>query len=44
LTHVVTHGNHHRSEIATMLTMLSGSPPDTGIVTWHRTVTGQLKT
>jgi uncharacterized damage-inducible protein DinB len=44
LTHVVTHGNHHRSEIATMLTMLSGSPPDTGIVTWHRAVTGQLKT
>lgn len=44
LTHAVTHGNHHRSEIATMLTMLSGSPPDTGIVTWHRTATGQLKT
>ena len=43
LTHVVTHGNHHRSEVATMLTMLSGSPPDTGIVTWHRTVTGQLR-
>ena len=43
LTHVVTHGNHHRSEIATMLTMLSGSPPDTGLVTWHRTVTGQRK-
>jgi uncharacterized damage-inducible protein DinB len=43
LTHVATHGNHHRSEIATMLTMLSGSPPDTGVVTWHRTVTGQLK-
>jgi len=43
LAHVVTHGNHHRSEIATMLTMLSGSPPDTGIVTWHRAVTGQLK-
>jgi uncharacterized damage-inducible protein DinB len=44
LTHVVTHGNHHRSEVATMLTILSGSPPDTGIVTWHRTVTGQLRT
>jgi uncharacterized damage-inducible protein DinB len=43
LTHVVAHGNHHRSEIATMLTMLSGSPPDTGVVMWHRTVTGQLK-
>ena len=43
LTHVAAHGNHHRSEIATMLTMVSGSPPDTGIVTWHRTVTGQLR-
>jgi len=43
LTHVVAHGNHHRSEIATMLTMVSGSPPDTGIVGWHRTVTGQLR-
>jgi uncharacterized damage-inducible protein DinB len=41
LTHVVAHGNHHRSEIATMLTMTSGSPPDTGVVTWHRIVTGQ---
>lgn len=43
LTHVAAHGNHHRSEIATMLTAISGSPPDTGIVTWHRAVTGQLK-
>jgi uncharacterized damage-inducible protein DinB len=43
LTHVVTHGNHHRSEIATMLTMLSDPPPDTGLVRWHRTVTGQLR-
>jgi len=43
LTHVAAHGNHHRSEIATMLTMVSGSPPDTGIVMWHRTVTGQLR-
>jgi uncharacterized damage-inducible protein DinB len=43
LTHVVAHGNHHRSEVATMLTTISGSPPDTGIVMWHRTVTGQLR-
>lgn len=42
LTHVAAHGNHHRSEIATMLTMISGSPPDTGMATWHRIVTGQL--
>ena len=43
LTHVAAHGNHHRSEVATMITMLSSSPPDTGVVMWHRTVTGQLK-
>jgi uncharacterized damage-inducible protein DinB len=43
LAHVAAHGNHHRSEVATMLTMVSGSPPDTGIVSWHRTVTGQLR-
>ena len=43
LTHVAAHGNHHRSEIATMITMLSASPPDTGVVMWHRTVTGQLR-
>jgi len=43
LTHVAAHGNHHRSEIATMLTMISAPPPDTGVVMWHRTVTGQLR-
>ena len=43
LTHVVSHGNHHRSEIATMLTSISGSPPDTSILTWHRALTGQLR-
>jgi uncharacterized damage-inducible protein DinB len=34
LQHVANHATHHRSEIATMVTMLSGSPPDTGINTW----------
>src|SRR5687768_6968408 len=33
LQHVPNHATHHRSEIATMLTLLSGSPPDTGINT-----------
>jgi uncharacterized damage-inducible protein DinB len=28
---VTDHGTHHRSEIATMLTMVSGSPPGTGL-------------
>jgi len=36
LHHVPNHATHHRSEIATMLTMISGSPPDTGIATWLR--------
>jgi uncharacterized damage-inducible protein DinB len=31
LQHVPNHATHHRSELATMLTMLSGPPPDTGI-------------
>ena len=35
LEHVANHATHHRSEIATMLTMISGSPPDTGVVTYH---------
>jgi uncharacterized damage-inducible protein DinB len=29
--HIVNHATHHRSEINTMLTLISGSPPDTGI-------------
>jgi uncharacterized damage-inducible protein DinB len=31
LQHVPNHATHHRSEISTMLTLISGSPPDTGI-------------
>jgi Uncharacterized protein conserved in bacteria len=38
LQHVVNHATHHRSEVATMLTMVSGSPPDTGINTYRTTV------
>jgi len=38
LQHVPNHATHHRSEIATMLTILSGSPPDTGINTHATTV------
>lgn len=34
LLHVANHATHHRSEIATMLTMVSGSPPDSGINTY----------
>jgi uncharacterized damage-inducible protein DinB len=35
LQHVANHATHHRSEIATMLTMVSGSPPDTGLGTFR---------
>jgi uncharacterized damage-inducible protein DinB len=38
---VPNHATHHRSEIATMLTMISGSPPDTGINTFIVATTGQ---
>jgi uncharacterized damage-inducible protein DinB len=41
LQHVPNHATHHRSEIATMLTMLSGSPPDTGINSYLVAKTGQ---
>jgi uncharacterized damage-inducible protein DinB len=38
LQHVVNHATHHRSEIATMITLVSGSPPDTGINTYRTQV------
>jgi uncharacterized damage-inducible protein DinB len=36
LLHVPTHAAHHRSELATMLTMTGGSPPDTGVNSYYR--------
>jgi uncharacterized damage-inducible protein DinB len=38
LLHVVNHATHHRSEAATMITLISGSPPDTGINTYRTAV------
>ncbi len=38
LQHVVNHATHHRSEIATMITLISGSPPDTGLNTYRTRV------
>jgi uncharacterized damage-inducible protein DinB len=38
LQHVVNHATHHRSEIATMVTLISGSPPDTGLNTYRTVV------
>ena len=43
LQHVANHATHHRSEVATMLTLLSASPPDTGINTWELLRTGQTR-
>jgi uncharacterized damage-inducible protein DinB len=41
LQHVANHATHHRSEIATMLTMVSASPPDTGLATYLQATTNQ---
>lgn len=36
LQHVVNHATHHRSEVATMVTMTKGSPPPTDMVLFYR--------
>jgi uncharacterized damage-inducible protein DinB len=36
LQHVVNHATHHRSEIATMVTMTKGSPASTDMVLFYR--------
>ncbi len=41
LQHVPNHATHHRSEIATMLTMISGSPADSGIATYTNEIDGR---
>jgi uncharacterized damage-inducible protein DinB len=38
LQHVANHATHHRSELCTMITLISASPPDTGINTYRVTV------
>ncbi len=43
LQHVANHATHHRSEIATMLTMVSSSSPDTGLATYLLVTTNQLR-
>jgi len=42
LQHVANHATHHRSEVATMITMLSGSPPSTELALYHLIQTGQM--
>lgn len=43
LQHVANHSTHHRSEVATMLTTLQGSPPSTDLVVYHLIASGQRK-
>jgi uncharacterized damage-inducible protein DinB len=42
LQHVANHSTHHRSEVATMLTMVHGSPPPTDLVVFHLIQSGQM--
>jgi uncharacterized damage-inducible protein DinB len=42
LQHVANHATHHRSEVATMITMISASPPDTGMALHQLVTTGQM--
>jgi len=42
MQHVANHSTHHRSEIATMLTMLGTSPPPTDLVVYHLIRSGQM--
>lgn len=42
LQHVPNHATHHRSEVATMLTMLSGPPPPTDLLIYHLVTSEQL--
>jgi uncharacterized damage-inducible protein DinB len=42
LQHVANHATHHRSEVATMITMIKGSPPPTDLVVYQLLQSGQL--
>jgi uncharacterized damage-inducible protein DinB len=42
MQHVANHSTHHRSEVATMLTMLGTAPPPTDLVVYHLVRSGQL--
>lgn len=42
MQHVANHSTHHRSEIATMLTMLGTSPPPTDLLVYHLVQSGQM--
>jgi uncharacterized damage-inducible protein DinB len=38
LQHVPNHATHHRSEVAAMLTLVKGSPPNTDLIHYYRTI------
>lgn len=40
IQHVVNHGTHHRSEVATMLTRLGQAPPATDLILYYRSAGG----
>lgn len=42
MQHVPNHSTHHRSEIATMLTMLGSPPPSTDLVVYHLVRSDQM--
>lgn len=42
MQHVANHSTHHRSELATMLTMLGSTPPPTDLVIYHLVQSGQM--
>ena len=42
MQHVANHSTHHRSELATMLTMLGVAPPPTDLVVYHLVQSGQM--
>jgi uncharacterized damage-inducible protein DinB len=42
LLHVANHATHHRSEIATMITLVKGSPPGTDRVIYELIQSGQI--
>ena len=42
LQHVANHATHHRSEIATMLTLIHGSPPPTDLAIYQLIQSGQM--
>ena len=43
LQHVANHATHHRSEGATMVTLVSSSPPPTDMSVYHLIASGQLR-